>query len=178
MSALSTRRSRVLAVAFLLATLFGLCVWFGSYGVAPALGAYPTEQVVGPTPDQYVGGPVTLAGPVVDTDPVTMRITYRGTEARTLTITDVETPVEPGDELRVFGTLVDEDTVAATTAFAVPPAGYLYTYVVSFVSGLWVLTRLATHWRLDAGALVRRTESLTLDGVRMRLGVGGSNDDA
>jgi hypothetical protein len=173
MSALHARRW--LLGSLLLATLFGLCVWYGTYGVAPGLGAYPTDQAVVSTPAKYVGDAVTLSGIVVGTDPVEMRIVGDGTQ-RTLTVTGVDTPVERGDQLRVFGHLVDEDTVRVTNAFTVPPSGFLYSYLVSFVAGLWVLARLLTQWRLDStGGLVRRPDAPTLAGLRRRL---GGDDDA
>ena len=170
MSALHTRR--ILTVGVLLALLGVLCGWYGTFGVAAGLGAYPTKQVVGPTPEKYVGEAVTVTGTVVATDPVEISITYRGDQARTLVVTNLDSSAERGDELRVFGTLVDEDTVHVTNAFAVPQRGFVYTYAVSFLGGLWVLTRLLTQWRLDGGRLVRRTDSLTFDDLRTRLRFG------
>ncbi|WP_372910782.1 hypothetical protein [Salinigranum sp.] len=76
----------------------------------------------------------------------------------------------------MFGHLVDEDTVQVTNAFPVPPSGFIYSYLVSFVAGLWVLARLLTQWRLDtARGLVRRPDGPTLAGLRRRL---GGDDDA
>jgi hypothetical protein len=173
MSVLHARRW--LLGSLLLVALFGLCVWYGTYGVAPGLGAYPTEQVVASAPAAYVGDAVTLSGIVVGTDPVEIRIASGGTR-RTLTVTEVDAPVERGDQLQVFGHLVDEGTVRATNAFAVPPGDYLYSYFVSFAAGLWVLARLLTQWRLDSTrGLVRRLDAPTLDGLRRRL---GGDDDA
>lgn len=164
-------------VAVLLALLFGLCVWYGTSGVAPGLGVYPTEELVGPTPGEYVGDLVDLSGTVVETDPVEIRVRYGGESQRILTVTGVQTPVEPGDELRVFGRLVDEDTVRATRAFAVPPLGYLYTYTVSFLAGVWVLIRLASQWRYDSTkGFVRRTDPLTLDSLRTVAGTEVTDD--
>jgi hypothetical protein len=175
MNPLHARRLRLVVV--LVALLFGLCVWYGTYGVAPGLGAYPTEQVVGPTPGEYVGDSVVLSGAVVETDPVELRVRYGGGTQRTLTVIEVQTPVEPGDQLRVFGPLVDEDTVRATRTLAVPPSGYLYTYAVSFLAGVWVLIRLVRQWRLDPQhGLVRRTDPLTLDSVRAATGTEVTDD--
>ncbi len=173
MSASPARRG--LLVALLLASLFGLCVWYGTHGVAPDLGAYPTEFVVGPTPGEYVGDRVTLAGTVVGTDPVEIRIDYASDRHRTITVTDLSSPVQRGDQLRVFGTLVDRDTVRAANGFTVPRENYLYTYTASFVAGLWVLGRLVGQWRLDPSGLVRRHTPRTLGDLRTRL-TGG--DDA
>lgn len=159
---------RLALVAALLVTLLALCVWYATFGVVPAQGAYPTEQVVGPTPEQYVGDPVSLAGTVVATDPVTLRITHDA-GSRTLRVTNLDIPVERGDELRVFGTLVDEDTVEATNAITIPRDGFVYTVVVSFTAGVWVLVRLFTQWRLHDGALTRRDEPLTLAHLRGQL---------
>ncbi len=162
----------------LLGTLFGLCVWFGTVGPAPALGAYPHEGDVGPNPAPYVGGPVELSGQVVDTNPVRMRIEYGLQQSRTLTVTNVEISTEPGDTFRVYGTLTDPDTVRATNAFAVPPGGLRYTYVVSFVAGLWVFARIVSQWRLHRHqGLVRRTDPLTLRGV-LNSAIDGGADGA
>ncbi|AUV82785.1 hypothetical protein C2R22_15000 [Salinigranum rubrum] len=166
---------RALLVAVLLVGLFGLCLWYGTYGIAPDLGAYPTEQAVGPFPEEYVGDPVVLAGTVVGTDPVEIRIDGGGGHHRTITVTDFSAPVQRGDQLRVFGTLVDRDTVRTTNGFTVPPENYLYTYTVSFVAGLWVLVRLVGQWRLDPTGLVRRRAPRGLDDVRRRL---TGDDDA
>lgn len=168
---------RLRTVVLLLAVLFGLSVWYGTYGVAPELGAYPTEQVVGPTPGQFVGDSVTVSGTVVSTDPVEIRIAYRGTQRRTLTVTDVDTAVERGDQLRVFGTLVDERTVQATRVVTVSPGEFLYAYVVSFLGGLWVLARFVTQWRLDATqGFVRRADPLTLGALRTHLTTETTDD--
>jgi hypothetical protein len=173
MSALHARRW--LLGSLLLVTLFGLCVWYGTYGIAPGLGEYPTEQAIASAPTEYVGDTVTLSGTVVGTDPVEIRITD-GSTKRTLTVTGVDAPVERGDQLRVFGHLVDEDTVQVTNAFTVPPSGFIYSYLISFAAGLWVLTRLLTQWRLDyTRGLVRRPDALTLDALQSRL---GGDDDA
>jgi hypothetical protein len=165
---------RALLVAVLLVGLFGLCLWYGTYGIAPNLGAYPTEQAVGPFSEEYVGDQVVLAGTVVGTDPVEIRIGYGGGH-RTITVTDLSAPVQRGDQLRVFGTLVDSDTVRTTNGFTVPPENYLYTYTVSFVAGLWVLTRLVGQWRLAPTGLVRRHAPRGLDGFARRL---TGDDDA
>jgi hypothetical protein len=78
-----------------------------------------------------------------------------------VTVTGVAHPVAEGDTLRLFGTLIDPETVRVTRSFAVPPSGATYTYSVSFLAGLWVLGRLLSHWRLDpTRGLVRRSRPL------------------
>lgn len=141
---------RVLIVVGLLLVLFGLCVWYGSLGPAPELGAYPDSDDVGATPDPYVGSPVEISGQVVATDPVQIRLEYGADRHRRVTVTGLETTVDPGDELRVFGTLTDAATVEAAAAFTVPPSGFAYTYLVSFAAGVWVLGRIVTGWQFDA----------------------------
>ena len=169
---------RLPVVFLLLVALFGLCVWFGTVGPAPGLGAYPDESDVGPTPNPYVGGPVELSGTVVGTSPVQIRIEHGLNESRTLTITNLELNANQGETLRVYGTLVDTETVRAMNAFTVPPGGLRYTYTVSFIAGLWVLFRLTSQWRLDPQqGLARRSDSDTpLDRLRARLSRG--SDDA
>lgn len=148
---------RVVAVVVLLGALFGLCVWFGSLAPDPTVGAYSDASDVGPSPTEYVGTAIEIGGRVVATDPVVIELTY-GTRSRRVTVTDVSHPVAEGDTLRVFGTVTESGGVRATNSFAVPPAGGLYTYSISFLAGLWVLARLVTRWRVDpARGLVRRT---------------------
>lgn len=153
-----TLAGRIVAVTLLLGVLFGLCVWYGTLTPDPSVGAYPTNDHVGPAPEAFVGGPVELDGDVVATDPVRIEVVYGDDQNRLFTVTDVTIPVHRGDKFRVFGTLTDRNTIRATNAFTVPPSGLVYTYGISFLSGLWVLSRLLLQWRFDVDrGLVRRT---------------------
>jgi hypothetical protein len=140
------------------ALLVVLLVWFGSLGPAPALGSYPGAEQVAADGDSLVGSEVVVAGPVVDTDPVTVEAdTSRGP----LRVVVRDAPaVRRGWQLRAFGTLEDDGAVAASGTVAVPGWGRPYAWGVSALGVGWVLWRLARTWRVDRHrrALVPRGE--------------------
>lgn len=143
-----TRRLGALLV--LLAALLGLVVWFGTLTPAPALGAYPGTDHLATDYDAYVGERVAVGGTVRTTDPVTITSESDTGETVRLTVTDLDVPVDRGDQLRVYGVLGPNRTLRASNAFTVPAWGHWYAYVVSFLAGCWVLVRVLRHWRLDA----------------------------
>lgn len=113
--------------------------------------------------DRYLDGPVESGGIVQDTDPVVIRVdTREGTER--VTITGVTIEPEPGDKVRVYGTLVEPATIDAHTAFVVPQQGRWYAWGISFLAGLWVLARLIRHWTVTWSTLgfEPRAEPLTV----------------
>ena len=109
-------RSRGIAVLGLLALLFGLAVWFGSLGPAPALGAYPDEENLGEEYSDYLGERVTVTGWVIATDPVVIRAEYGADEAIQLTITDLSITATEGDRLRVYDVVTPDQTIRANNA--------------------------------------------------------------
>lgn len=168
---LASRGGRLLALAVLLSLLALLAVWSGTLAPAPGLGAYPTEDDLGTEYAAYVGDPAQVSGVVVATDPVVLDAAYEGyadggyrTGELRLTVTDLETPVTTGEHLQVFGTVRPDRTLAATDAVVVPDRNYLYTYLVSFLAGCWVLARLVRGWTVawDDLAVRRRDEPLTV----------------
>lgn len=146
---LTTPRSRVAAVLALLGLLFGLCVWYGTLAPAPELGAYPDQEDLDERYDAYVGDRATLSGQVVDTDPVTVVTNVGADEPFRVTVTDLSTPVREGETLWVYGVVEPGRTIRAADAFTVAPGGNRYALWVSFLAGLWVLARIARHWRFD-----------------------------
>lgn len=156
-----------LAVGVLLCVLLGLCVWFGTLGPAPSLGAYPDSRDVGAAPTEHVGSQVEISGTVVDTDPVVITLDYEPTSPRVV-VTGLQIDVDRGDGLRAIGTLTDERTVRATNAFVVPRWGTTYTIVISFVAGLWVLTRIVTGWRIGPGRRLVPREATWSPGGSLR----------
>lgn len=150
---------RLAAVAGLLALLFVLCVWSGTLGPAPAVGAYPGGEELAADYDAYVGERVVVAGEVVETDPTVVRAELAGRPDLHVTVTGLDAPPERGDLLRVFGVAKPGNTVEALDAFAVPMTGRWYTWSVSFLSGLWVLGRIVNHWRLDGTDWTLRTRA-------------------
>ncbi|WP_254535977.1 hypothetical protein [Halomarina litorea] len=160
---LTSRGPRLLALAVLCSTLAALTIWFGALQPAPELGAYPTEDDLGADYPTHVGDPAQVSGTVVATDPVVLVAEYEaytGDGYRTgdlrLTVRDLETPTATGDHLQVFGTVRPDRTIDATDAVAVPDRNFLYTYLVSFVAGCWVLARLARGWTVEWSTLAVR----------------------
>lgn len=155
---------RLAGIVVLLGCLLGLTIWFGSLASAPEVGAYPDEDQLGTDYDSWVGKEASLTGTVVDTDPLTIVAEY-GTDSQIrLRISDTAVDARQGDRLAVFGVVEPNHTVRALNAYTIPPANYLYMYVVSFLAGLWVLGRLVRTWRLDweTWSLVPRITPLTL----------------
>ena len=164
----TTVRRRAVIILVLLVFLFGLAVWYGSLGPAPGLGDYPGEYQLATDYEQYLGERVTVGGPIVATDPVTIRTpTDTGAPLR-LTVTDLSISVDEGEELRVYGVVEPDHTIRAINAVSVPQSGHWYAWSVSFLAGLWVLGRLVRYWRLD-----RRTWTLTPREVPLAPLVGG-----
>lgn len=152
--------TRTITVLALLAGLLVLGVWFASLQPAPALGDYPDEADLAADYDAYLDEPVAVGGRVVATDPVT--IDAFGGHA-TYTVTGLATEPDPDDNLYVFAVARPDATLEATTAYAVPPAGRTYTYVVSALAGLWVLARILRHWRIARWSLSPRRTRPTED---------------
>jgi hypothetical protein len=142
----------------------GLLVWFGSLGPAPALGAYPGEDDLGHDYDAYVGEDVSVSGRVVDTAPTTIVAEYGAGDQMRVTVTNLATDPSEGDALRVYGVARPGQTIRAIDSYAVPPSGHLYTYLISFIAGVWVLGRLVRYWRIDTTdwTLTPRDTPLTL----------------
>lgn len=176
------QRGRLAAAVVVLVALSGLLVGYGALGPDPTENRYPGVETVGPDPDGYVGDPVVLAGQVTDTDPVTIRfghpdgtgsVVVEGVDAAVL---NRDRPVETGDNLAVFGTLVASDTLDAERAIVREPWENLYMYVVSALGGFWVLGRFLDEFRFDRTgyAFVPRDRRLSKRAVRRVLAGRGS----
>lgn len=141
--------SRLLGLAVLLCVLFGLLVVAGTLAPDPSMNRYPDHDDLGEDYDAYEGERVEVSGTVVAVDPVVVEHRYDTDGALTLTIENVDEPVEPGQELRVFGTARPGGTIDAEETVVVSRWETYYAWVVSFVAGLWVLTRFLRDWRFD-----------------------------
>jgi hypothetical protein len=149
-----TARSRILLVLVLCA---GQTLLFPLYAEQPVdRGSWvlPSGSDIIDNPDQHRGQEVVVGGFVEETDPIVARFQTR-TGTHRITITGGEFDPKPGDKIRVHGTLVETDplTVDIIHAFVVPQAGLWYTWGISFIAGLWVLSRLVRHWRIDRSTL-------------------------
>lgn len=152
---------RLAAVAGLLALLFALCVWSGTLGPNPAMGAFPGGEELAADYDAYVGERVVVAGEVVGTDPAVVRLEFAGHPDLLLAVTGLGFEPGRGDLLRVYGVARPGHTVEALDAFAVPTTGRWYTWSVSFLAGLWVLGRVVSHWGLDRSDWALRARTTT-----------------
>lgn len=169
-----SRVGRLAAVLSLVGVLIVLAIGFGALAPAPDRGVYPGPDELAENSDGYAGQPVEVSGIVVGTDPVVVAAEYDYYDGETrhagtleLAIADVPVAVQEGQNLRVFGTVRGDGTIAARTAVATPAANYLFMYGISALAGLWVLFRLVRGWRLDwrTGAIERRETPLELIGT-------------
>lgn len=173
-----TARARIVLVCLL---LLGQAALFPLYAVQPVnedAWVLADETELLEDPNRYLDGPVESAGIVQGTNPVVIRVdTTEGTERVTIVGAMIEP--EPGDKVRVYGTLVETATIDAHTAFVVPQQGQWYAWGISFLAGLWVLARLIRHWTVTWLTLgfEPRAEPLTVRrGVAWARRRWGSND--
>lgn len=140
---------RVPVAVLLVAALAGVLVGAGTIEPDPATNTFPDETDVATSSGDHVGQRVSVAGTVVETDPVVVRVEYGLDEHARITVLNVEEPVSEGDSIAAFGTLTDERTVDAERTLVRAPWETWYMYGVSFLGGLWVLWRLGRQWRVD-----------------------------
>lgn len=164
---LTSLSGRAVAVLLLLAVLFGLMISFGTLSPALSLGAYPSEDNLAANNDAYIGQPVQVVGTIAETNPVVIAVEYDYYAAGaahvgtlTLTVTDVTTPVTPGQVVQVYGVARPNRHIAARNVVTVPTVNFAYMYGISALAGLWVFVRLARDWRLDwqRGAVTRHEQ--------------------
>lgn len=155
---------RLGAVGVLLLALFGLLVWHGTLGPAPALGAFPSQDHIGGQYERYVGDEVEIAGHVVETHPLTVEATYDENVVIEFRIVGLDQSIDPrrGELLRVYGVAQPDRTINARSGFTVSQSSVWYTWSISFLAGLWVLSRIVQQWRFntDEWALEPRREDL------------------
>lgn len=154
--------SRFATAVLLFAALAGLCVWFGTLGSAPAAGVYPENEAVIENPETHLGELVDVHGRVVATDPVTIQLT-EGDRNRVLEVQGVDTRVQRGDVLAVYGRLETPTSVTARAVVVTEAHAYWRTRVLSLVAGLAVVVLGARYWTINTAklALVRRGEDTT-----------------
>jgi hypothetical protein len=175
---LDTPRARIVIVCLL---LFGHGLLFPLYAVQPVneeAWVFADETEFLDDPDRYLNDPVVSGGIVQDTDPIVIRVKTTG-GTNLVTVTDTTITPKVGDKLRVFGTLIGPSTINAQNAFVVPQQGRWYAWGISFLAGIWVLTRLLRHWRVEWSTLgfEVRTELLTVrKAIEWIQGLGRSND--
>lgn len=152
---IDTLRGRVLVVVLLLVVHALLVPAYALQPMNAEAGVFPDATEFTETPERYLGDRVVTGGFVQQTSPVVIEVeTTRG--KRLLTVTDSELSPAEGDKLRVYGVLTGPETIQSLNAFVVPRGGLFYTWGISFLAGLWVLSRLLRHWTVDRSRLAFR----------------------
>ncbi len=145
---LDTFKHRLAVVIILIVILISLFVWYGSLQPDPDVHRYPGDEHLIKNRHEYVGDEVEVGGKVVSTSPLMIEIEY-GDESRELYITGVDEELNKNDRVTVFGTLEDENTIAASEIIAKPYINYVYMYAVSVVAATWILFRIRGQFRWD-----------------------------
>lgn len=147
-----TARARIFLIGLLLAGHVALFPLFALQSPNPAAGVFPTEQEFIGAGDEYIGNQVTTEGTVQSTAPIRIQVqTTSGTHS--IRITGIDSSPAVGDNLRVHGQLRGPTTIHATTVLVVPQQDRWYAWGISFLAGLWVLSRLIRHWTIDRRTL-------------------------
>ncbi|TKR25450.1 hypothetical protein [Natronomonas salsuginis] len=159
---------RLLAIATLVAVLFGCFVLAGTVQPSPDDRNYPNEADIAADGERYVGDRVVVGGTVIETDPLTIEAEPIPGEPIAFVVEDTARTPEVGDTLTVYGTLRSENRIRAIEPIHREPWEMQYMYLVSFLGGLWVLGRLCNGWRFDreSMSLVPRTAPLISVGGR------------
>jgi hypothetical protein len=122
-------------------------------GYTPALFVELRGQTSAPLYENYeshVGETVyDLNGIVVSTDPV--EISVADGRLR-LTVREINTAVNSGDKIRIFGTVKPDKIIEAENVIvAAQSSSQLRTYLISFIAGLWVLFRIIRDFDINLG---------------------------
>lgn len=144
-----TPMRRLAGILLLMGCLVALMVAFGSLSPNPTVGAYPEGEHLDANYDAWVGEKAALWGTVVETDPLVIEDEYGAGKSVRVELTDTSIDAPLGDRIAVYGVVEPGHTIRVLNAYPIPATNYLYMYAVSFLAGLWVLTRLARTWRLD-----------------------------
>jgi hypothetical protein len=153
---LDGQRICLLAFFGLTAVLLAMFLWAGTLSPDPAMNSYPDEDQIAQNPDAYVGQSVSVAGTVVDTDPLVIETVPDTGEPFRVTLQNLNRPAAVGDEISAFGTLEDETTLTVKRATVRSPWEFTYMYIISFLGGLLVLGRLTIQLRFDSDSLAFR----------------------
>lgn len=176
---IDSARTRILIIVLLLAGQAALFPLYAQQPVNEDAWVLSGASVAIESPDRHLGQRVTTGGIVVDPSPLVIRVeTDTGTHR--ISITDSGLDPERGDKVRVYGVVTGDRTIRAIHAFVVPRRGLWYTWTVSFIAGLWVLTRLIRHWTIDLATLSfrpRRTP-LSIQALVHSHGPWGGEGDA
>lgn len=141
---------RVVIAVVLVVALVGLGVIHDVTG--ESRWPYPSTDDIREQPEQYVGEEMVISGPVtgINGSTVTVRVKYTG-GTYPLTVTGVDTTVQPGGNLQVYGTVQPGPRIDAQRAYVVNQAGSsrIYKYVVSLLGVAVFLLQFFRHWRVN-----------------------------
>jgi hypothetical protein len=119
---------------------------------------YPTEGALETEYASHVGDRMFLTGTVqaVDRENATVEILVETGQGRLpLTVGGVESTVQPGGALQVYGTVKPDRHLAADRVVVVNPArsSIVFKYGVSVVGALLVVVLFLKRWRFDTDGL-------------------------
>ena len=108
-----------------------------------------------------------LVGTITDTDPLRVKRVYGTGQELRVTIVGYDGSVSTGERLAVYGVAEPNHQIRAMNGYTIPRTNYVSMYLISFVAGLWALTRISRGWRLNRAelALEPRDEPLDLSSV-------------
>jgi len=150
---------RISVAGLLVFSLFGGAVAYGAISHDPAANSYVHADEWGDTPETYLGEHVAVGGIVVSTDPYILETNYGIDETLRVTVDNAPTDIESGQELAVFGRLVNERTIAADRTSNRNQWEAQYMYLISALGIGWVVHRIARHWMIDWFHLGLRPQS-------------------
>lgn len=137
---------RLMLLGVLFVILVAMLVSAGTMLPDPAVHNYPhTDHVYG-NAEAYVGESVELGGPVVDTDPIVIRIGRTGGH---ITLVHTDRSVVDGQHVTVFGVLTDESTLEVEHMLVREPWEAGYMFAISVLAAGWVGIRIVRQWRFD-----------------------------
>jgi cytochrome c-type biogenesis protein CcmE len=147
---------RLMTFLGLVVSLVALLLWAGTLSPNPGMNSFPGNAEAGPNPSVYLGQHVSLGGTVVSTQPVVVEIEYGVADMRQITFVNLDRSVSEGQQITGFGVLTDGSTLVIERVIVRSPWEIWYMYVISFFGGLWVLSRIVTHWEIDRDQLAFR----------------------
>lgn len=119
---------------------------------------YPTEAQVHADYDAHVGEEALLFGTVRSVDPdagTAVVVVDAGRKALVLDVRAIDTPIETGGVVQIYGTLADDRTVVAESVVVVErdPGQRLYKFAVSALGAGLALAAFFRDWRIEVSTM-------------------------
>lgn len=102
----------------------------------------------------HVGQPFPFGGTVIETTQTTIDVESETDGSTPVTLRDSDRDAISDDEIVAFGTLGADPTLVVHRSAGREPWAFAYMCLISAISGLLVLRRIARHWQFDADRLV------------------------